>query len=50
MLDANQLEDYRRDGYLVLKAAIPEPDIQRLERGLARNPPLDGTLEKLTYP
>ena len=50
MLDANQLEDYRRDGYLVLKGAIPESDIQRLERGLSRNPPLDGTLEKLSYP
>ena len=50
MLDAKQVEDYRRDGYLLLKGAIAEQDIQRLERGLARNPPLDGTLQKLNYP
>lgn len=50
MLTARQLEDYHRDGYLVLRGAISEADIRRLEQGLERNPPLDGTLEKLNYP
>jgi hypothetical protein len=50
MLTAQQLEDYRHDGYLLLRGAIPEADIVRLERGLERNPPTDGTLEKLNYP
>lgn len=50
MLSAQQLADYQREGFLVLRGAIPESDIQRLERGLERNPPLDGTLEKLSYP
>ena len=50
MLTARQLDDYRRNGYLVLRGAVPESDIVRLERGLERNPPLDGTLEKLNYP
>jgi hypothetical protein len=35
-----------------LKGQLPEADIERLERGLARNPPLDGTLDPAapTYP
>ncbi|MEM7221018.1 MAG: phytanoyl-CoA dioxygenase family protein [Pseudomonadota bacterium] len=35
---------YERDGFIVLRGAIGEDDLTRLERGLARNPPLDGTL------
>ena len=50
MLTAEQINAYRSDGFLVLKSAIPESDIVRLERGFARNPPLDGTLQKLNYP
>ena len=53
MLSKNQISDYERDGFLVLRQQISEADIQRLERGLERNPPLDGTLydaTRLTYP
>ncbi|MDE0846679.1 MAG: phytanoyl-CoA dioxygenase family protein [Actinomycetota bacterium] len=53
MLSKNQISDYERDGFLVLRQQICEADIQRLERGLERNPPLDGTLydaTSLTYP
>lgn len=45
MLDAQQQAFYEREGYLVLRGAIAEADIQRLERGVASNPPLDGTLD-----
>jgi len=45
MLSANDLQNYYRDGFLVLRSAISEPDILRLERGVANNPPLDGTLD-----
>ena len=44
MLSTEQITNYQNDGYLILKGAIEETDIRRLERGLARNPPLDGTL------
>ena len=44
MLTRDQVEHYEREGYLLLKAAIAEADVQRLERGFARNPPLDATL------
>ena len=53
MLSKNQISDYEREGFLVLRQHICEADIQRLERGLERNPPLDGTLydaTRLTYP
>lgn len=50
MLTTEQIDAYRRNGFLKLKSAIPEVDVQRLERGFARNPPLDGTLQKLNYP
>ena len=45
MLNQTQLRHYIDQGYLVLKGAIDEQDIQRLERGVANNPPLDGTLD-----
>ncbi len=45
ILSKAQLDDYRRDGYLVLRGAIAEADIRRLEQGVANNPPLDGTLD-----
>ena len=45
MLSPAQIESYQQDGYLVLRGAIPEADICRLERGVASNPPLDGTLD-----
>ncbi len=53
MLSASQLADFERDGFLVLKGQLPDQDICRLERGLANNPPLDGTLydvRELHYP
>lgn len=51
MLTSQQQADYLRDGFLILRGAIPDGDIERLERGLARNPPLDGTLDAtLNYP
>lgn len=52
MLSPSQLDDYRRDGFLVLKGAIPDGDISRWEGALERNPPLDGTIERAapTYP
>ncbi len=45
MLTNEQIQQYKRDGYLILKGAIPEEDVQRLERGVKNNPPLDGTLD-----
>ncbi len=36
---------YERDGYFILRGAINEAEIARLERGVANNPPLDGTLD-----
>jgi hypothetical protein len=51
MLKAQQISEYEQRGYLLIRGAIPEQDVLRLERGLDRNPPLDGTLEPtLTYP
>lgn len=44
-LSQAQISQYTRDGYLILRGAIPEADILRLERGVANNPPLDGTLD-----
>lgn len=48
MLTDSQLADYRRDGFVVLKGAIPDEDITRWEGALDRNPPLDGTLDRAT--
>ena len=45
MLSQTQLDKFDRDGYLILPGAISEEEIQRLERGVASNPPLDGTLD-----
>ena len=50
VLTAAQVAAFERDGFLVLRGKIPDADIERLERGFARNPPLDGTLQKLDYP
>ncbi len=52
MLTTAQLDEYRDNGYLILRGAIGDADVARLERGLARNPPLDGTLDPdaPTYP
>ena len=50
-LTPDQLETYQRDGLLILRGAVDEVEIQRLERGFARHPPLDGTLDSTkTYP
>ena len=45
MLSAEELSDYQRFGYALRKGAVAEKDILRLERGVANNPPLDGTLD-----
>lgn len=45
MLSRTQIEQFNNQGYLILKGAIDEVDIQRLEQGVANNPPLDGTLD-----
>ena len=45
MLSKTQIEQFNNQGYLILKGAIDELDIQRLEQGVANNPPLDGTLD-----
>lgn len=50
MLDEQQLSDYAEQGFLVLKGAIPEEDVARLETGFARHPPLDGTLNPQNWP
>ena len=52
MLTASQLDDYRRDGFLVLKGVMADADIGRWEAALDRNPPLDGTIDPSapTYP
>ncbi|MGI9598281.1 MAG: phytanoyl-CoA dioxygenase family protein, partial [Acidimicrobiales bacterium] len=44
-LNASQLAQYERDGYLLLKGRIPEADMVRFDAGFERNPPLDGTLD-----
>ena len=45
MLSEAQQSEYAEQGFLILRDAIAEEDIQRLERGVANNPPLDGTLD-----
>lgn len=53
MLTDQQLADYHREGFLVLKGQVCDADICRLEEGFERNPPLDGTLydvRELEYP
>lgn len=45
VLTESQLRDYERDGFLVLRGAIPDADIERLEGAMDRNPPIDGTLD-----
>ena len=45
MLNDDQLARYHRDGYLILRGAIAETDMARLEQGVENNPPLDGTLD-----
>lgn len=50
MLDAQQQSEYAERGFVVLRGAISEQDVQRLERGFARNPPLDGTLNPQNWP
>ena len=45
-LSPQQLADYERDGFLVLRGALSDAEISRAEEGFARNPPLDGTLDK----
>ena len=47
-LTTDQVTDYQRDGFLVLRSCIPESDIQRLEIGFARNPAVDASLQKFT--
>lgn len=44
-LTAEQHAFYQREGYLLIRQAIGEADIVRLEQGVANNPPLDGTLD-----
>jgi hypothetical protein len=44
-LSESQLEDYQRNGFLVLRGAIDDAEICRYEAGVARNPPHDGTLD-----
>ncbi|SUZ61003.1 uncharacterized protein METZ01_LOCUS13857, partial [marine metagenome] len=53
VLTDQQLADYHREGFLVLKGQVCDADICRLEEGFERNPPLDGTLydvRELEYP
>ena len=50
MLSPEQVRAYQRDGFLVLRGQIADSEIVRLELGFERNPPLDGTLQKLRYP
>ncbi|MEM7098818.1 MAG: phytanoyl-CoA dioxygenase family protein [Pseudomonadota bacterium] len=45
MLNQEQVQRYVEDGYLILRNAINEETIERLERGVANNPPLDQTLD-----
>ena len=45
MLTKKQIDRFEKEGFLVLKGVIDEDDIKRLERGVANNPPLDGTLD-----
>lgn len=45
MLSKEQLQHYEQEGYLILRGAIAEEAIVRLERGVANNPPLDSTLD-----
>ncbi|MFT7649337.1 MAG: hypothetical protein ACI8Y4_004098 [Candidatus Poriferisodalaceae bacterium] len=52
-LSVGEVDAYQRDGYLIRRDSLTEADITRLEKGFARNPPLDGTLydvKQLSYP
>jgi hypothetical protein len=50
MLTSEQIENYERDGYLLLRGQIDEASLQRFERGLVRNPPLDGETGNAVWP
>jgi ectoine hydroxylase-related dioxygenase (phytanoyl-CoA dioxygenase family) len=49
-LTPEQIESYERDGYLLLRGQMDEASLQRFERGLARNPPLDGETGNIVWP
>ena len=50
MLTSEQIERYERDGYLLLRGQIDEASLQRFERGLEHNPPLDGSTGNVVWP
>jgi hypothetical protein len=45
VLTSDQISDYERDGFLVLRGRFGDAEISRMESALERNPPLDGTLD-----
>jgi ectoine hydroxylase-related dioxygenase (phytanoyl-CoA dioxygenase family) len=50
VLTSEQIESYERDGYLLLRGQIDEASLQRFERGLEHNPPLDGETGNAVWP
>jgi hypothetical protein len=50
MLTAEQVAEYERDGFLVLRGQIADADIKRLEQGYERCLPPVNTYQKLVYP
>ena len=44
MLSADQLRDYDRDGFLVIRGAFTDDEICGFEEGVEHNPPIDQTL------
>ncbi|MFP6808128.1 MAG: phytanoyl-CoA dioxygenase family protein [Pseudomonadales bacterium] len=50
MLDASQIEQYERDGYLILRARFNDEEMARLDHAFDNNPPLDGLTGDAEYP
>lgn len=49
-LSSEQLAAYDRDGFLVLRRAVPEEALSRFEAAAVRHPPLDQDVPGQTYP
>ncbi len=44
-LSQSQIDNFNRDGFLILRSAIDDSEIKRLERGLSQATPVDKSLE-----
>lgn len=50
MISGAQIEQYERDGYLLLRSQFSNEEMARLDQAFHDNPPLDGNTEATVYP